>query len=75
MLTVKEVAARLKISVSGVYALIASGKLSAYGLGAHGGSLRISEPDLEAYLATCRRGPPDPTPPRAPFRKLKHLQL
>ena len=73
VLTVKEVADRLKISISGVYALVACGKLSAYAVGANGGNLRISEGDLQTYLEGCRRGPIPQKIRRMP--KLKHIKL
>ena len=73
VLTVKEVAERLKISISGVYALVACGKLSAYAVGANGGNLRVTDEDLLAYLEGCRRGPIAPQSRRMP--KLKHIKL
>ena len=75
MLTVKEVAQRLKLSVSGVYALIAAGKLLAYSVGVHGGSLRVSESDLQNYLNGCRQNNEPLSARRFRPRKLKHIRL
>lgn len=47
LLTPKDVAERLKISVSQVSRLVKGGKISAYRIG---GSIKISEEDLNEYL-------------------------
>ncbi len=53
MLTVPEVAERLRVAVSTVYALVDSGRLSAYRVGPHYGAIRVSEVHLQTYLDTC----------------------
>lgn len=57
MLTVPEVAERLRVAVSTVYALVESGKLQAFRIGPHDGAIRVSEEQLEAYLNACRSLP------------------
>ena len=51
MLTVKQVAERLQISVSKMYELIREGDIAVHKIG---GSFRISESDLCSYLDACR---------------------
>ena len=57
MLTVPEVAERLRVAVSTVYALVESGKLGAFRIGPNDGAIRVSEEQLEAYLEACRSLP------------------
>ena len=47
LLTVKETANSLKLSLSMVYRLISSGKLPSYAIG---GCIRVNETDLEKFL-------------------------
>lgn len=54
MLTVKETASNLKISLSMVYRLISTGELASYAIG---GCLRVSETDLTKFLDTKRQEP------------------
>lgn len=72
LMTVAEVANRLKCSESFVYQLLSSGELKHYGLGQGQGAKRISEEQLEEYLAAKERGGPKPTP--VPRVTLKHLR-
>lgn len=51
LLTVEEVAERLKISTATVYALCASGRLPHSRISTH--SIRIAESDLKAYSLAC----------------------
>jgi len=72
MLTVKQLAHRLGLSTSKCYELIARGEIVHYRMG---GSIRVSEDQLKAYLERTERGgePPRKTPiPRA---RLKHISL
>lgn len=57
MLTVPEIAERLRVAVSTVYALVEAGKLGAFRIGPNDGAIRVSEEQLEAYLNTCRSLP------------------
>lgn len=53
MMTVLEVATRLRIAVSTVYALVESGKLGAFRIGPHDGAIRVSDDQLQTYLDAC----------------------
>ncbi len=57
MLDVKEVAERLNVSESLVYGWIADGRLAHVRLGGRGrrGTIRVSEADLDAFLAGHKR--------------------
>ncbi|MFO1003807.1 MAG: helix-turn-helix domain-containing protein [Planctomycetaceae bacterium] len=57
MLTVPEVAERLRVAVSTVYALVESGKLGAFRIGPNDGAIRVSDEQLAAYLNACRTDP------------------
>ena len=54
MLTAKETATSLKISLSMVYRLISTGELPSYAIG---GCLRVSENDLTQFLESKRQEP------------------
>ena len=54
MLTAKETAASLKISLSMVYRLISTGELPSYAIG---GCLRINESDLLQFLDARKQEP------------------
>lgn len=54
MLTAKETAASLKISLSMVYRLISTGELPSYAIG---GCLRINESDLLQFLDSRKQEP------------------
>jgi len=51
MMTVGELAGRLAVSRSKVYALIEAGTIGHYRIG---GSIRVSEEQLTAYLESCK---------------------
>ncbi len=74
LFNVKEVAARLNVSCSLVYALIESGKLVAHRVGRGRGALRVSAADFEAYLAVCRSERVQPRPRRTRV-KLRHIKI
>jgi excisionase family DNA binding protein len=69
MFTVKQVAERLHCSLSNAHALIASGKLKAYRVGAGGACLRVSEEHLQEFLERSLAGPEEDRQP-----PLKHLR-
>ena len=73
MLTVPQVAARLNVSQSLVYALVDSGKIVSHRIGNGRGTVRISEADLATYLDSCRREKRERKPARRP--RLKHLKV
>ncbi len=55
LMTVKEVARRLRVSASLVYQLIDSGKLGCHRIGNGRGAIRIRPEDLANYLQGCRK--------------------
>ncbi len=73
MLTVKQVAERLRLSVSQVYALCGAGKLPHHRFGSGRGAIRVSEEQLAGYLRSSEVGPAPPRAPRRPVR-LRHLE-
>ena len=62
MLRVSEVAVRLRVAVSTVYALIETGKLQAFHIGPHDGAIRVSEEQFQMYLEACRSIPHSANP-------------
>lgn len=76
MLTVKQVAERLRISLSSAYQLIESLKISYHRIG---GAIRVSEEQLKEYLEDTKREREEPSPvkgkPSRPQTKLKHIKL
>ena len=69
MLTVKQVAQRLNVSQSIIYALVEKGQIVCHRIGVGRGSIRISEEDLACYLKSCRNTASSNRP------KLRHLNL
>lgn len=57
MMTVPEVAERLRVAVSTVYALVETGKLEAFRIGPHDGAIRVNEEQFQTYLDACRSLP------------------
>jgi len=74
LLTVREAAEILRVSLSLVYQLVETRKLACHRIGGRRGAIRISEDDIQDYLAACRydRQEQSPEPPRP---RLKHLKL
>jgi excisionase family DNA binding protein len=62
LLTVADVAERLKCSGSFVYGLLKSGEMKHYVLGKGQGGVRISEEQLQDYLKRRERGGEGPAP-------------
>jgi excisionase family DNA binding protein len=58
LLTVKQAAEILQISVGAVYALCASATLAHYRMGANQSAIRIDRAELLAYLQSCKCVPP-----------------
>jgi len=76
LLTIAEVAEWLRVSRTTVYQLVDSGVLVAHRIGAGRGALRVSEDDLEDYLARVRQEKPTAaSAPKPPARRLRHLRL
>lgn len=54
MLTVRDVAGRLNVSLGCVYTLISRGELPCHRIGIGRGAIRVREADLDEYLDSCR---------------------
>jgi len=74
MLKISEVAERLNVSESLVYALVEAGRLSCHSIGVGRGTIRVSTEDLDAFLATCRDEKAERSrPPARP--RLRHIKI
>ncbi len=72
-MNVKQAAARLEVSMSTVYGLVASGKLRCYRIGNGRGTIRIDGSQIETFLSGAESNPrPEPT---LHLPRLKHLRL
>lgn len=67
VLTVREVADVLRVSLGTVYALVDAGKLDCLRIGTGRGTIRILEDDLRRYMESCRRATDGPL--------LKHIRV
>ena len=75
MLTVKEVATRLRLCLSKTYALLDSGKIAHYQFD---GAKRVSEEQLQRFLETSEkreRGEATPGKRSHPRPRLSHIKL
>lgn len=70
MLTVKQAAHRLGISIKLMYELVASKAIAHFRVGAPGkrGKVLLAEDDLEAYLQACKVPVQQRTVARKPFK-------
>jgi excisionase family DNA binding protein len=77
LLTVRQVAERLSISLSATYQIIESKKLMHHRIGVGRGAIRVSEADLMAYHESCRCGPSkqELKPVKVNLGPLRHLRL
>ncbi len=76
LLTVKDIADRLKVSVSCVYQLIESGRLAHHRIGLGRGAIRVSESDLSDFLASNREEPTGGRErARLPRPRLRHIKV
>jgi excisionase family DNA binding protein len=76
LLTVKEFAARLKISLATAYALINERQIRSVRVGSRQGSIRIRERDLEAFLDSGGTKDVQKTSPAfSSHLRLKNLRL
>ena len=74
LLTVKEVASWLRLSLAEVYRLIRSSELSHYRVGPGSGAIRVRRDDINAFLNKRRKGPkPEPEQSLQPAG-LKHIK-
>ncbi len=74
LLTVKEVASWLRLSLAEVYRLIRSGAVSHYRVGPGKGAIRLREADVATFLEARREGPRKPPEPIPKPRLLKHVK-
>ncbi len=74
MLKVTQVAEKLNVSESIVYALIDAGRLACDRIGVGRGTIRVSSEDLDIYLASCRVANGG-EPRSAPRPRLKHITI
>lgn len=74
LLTVKEMAAALRISATTAYQLVESGKVPCHRVGTGRGSIRINQEDLDLYVEQCR-SVPKPTRKKPVNVRLKHLSV
>ena len=71
---VSQVAEKLNVSESIVYALIDAGRLACHRIGVGRGTIRVSTEDLNAYLASCREEKGEEPRP-APRPRLRHIHV
>lgn len=62
-MTVKEAAARLRLSPDSIYAMVRNGILPARRLGPKGGKIVLDPADVEAHWDASRVAPPSPPRP------------
>ena len=76
LFTVAEVAEQLRCSQALVYALVSKGRLAGFRIGVGRGGIRISDADIQAYLASVRvNANEEVSVTKPPRRQLKHLKL
>ena len=77
LLTVREVAERLRISLATAYELVKRGAIASLRVGSNRGAIRVRETDLFAY--ECAMMQPTPLPEinvKKPVRvQLKHIKI
>ncbi len=73
MLTVREAAVELKVSVSLVYQLVESRRLAHYRVGTGRGCIRIAEEAIDEYLAQCHQDTAVKKP-AVSRKRLKHIR-
>lgn len=76
LITVKELASRLKLSLGAVYSLIANGQIASVRVGLRSGAIRIPESAYKKYIdQQASRIAGSGSVFKTPERKLKHLRL
>ncbi len=77
LLTIKEVAQRLRVGKSFVYQALVTGRLKHYVLGAGSGGKRVSEGQPAEYLRSVEKGglAEVPAAPAVAPKRLKNLSL
>jgi excisionase family DNA binding protein len=74
LVTVSELADRLRVSLATAYELVSSGKIVSCRVGPRKGAIRIREVDVENYLSNCQYVATE-MPQSAPRATLKHIRL
>ncbi len=74
LLTIREVAERLRISPSTAYAMAQRGDLPVVRVGPRGGAIRVLEQGLAAYVAERSAPTMSPSSLQARPTRLKHLK-
>lgn len=75
LLTVREVAAMLRVSPSLVYRLVEAGKLGCFRIGQKRGAIRVSRDSVNQFLAASQAAPSAQKTDRTPRASLRHLKL
>lgn len=76
LLTVKELAEQLRISVATAYVLLKQGRIASFRIGGRRGAIRVRPSDLEAYLQSTLQQVRQTDQMQKPVRiRLKHLKL
>lgn len=75
LLTVKDVAERLKVSRSCIYQLVESGRIRHHRIGLGRGAIRFTEEDLTEYLVGIRSQPTVSESRPSADSSLRHLDL
>lgn len=76
LLTVREAADQLSLSIASIYEMVRAGRLPAVRVGRRGGAIRIRPEDLEDFLQASSQQTQKQSAPRVARRvKLKHIRL
>ncbi len=75
LLTIKEVAKILRLAESTVYQMVSKGKITGFRIGPTHGGIRVSQSDLDLYLASCKMEEKDEKPPKVSRPRLKHIKI
>jgi excisionase family DNA binding protein len=74
-LTVRQAAARLEVSSTTIYGLVAAGKLGCIRVGLGRGAIRITEAHIIAFMVGNEPRPAISPPAAAPAPRLNHIKL
>lgn len=79
MLTVKQVAEQLSVSVTCVYQMISQGRIACHRIGLGRGAIRVASEDLTVFIESCRREEKSnqeaSLPAPAVRKQFRHLRL
>lgn len=74
LVTVSELADRLRVSLATAYELISTGKIVSCRVGPRKGAIRIRSEDVDSYLASCQYVAAE-QPRKAQRTTLRHIRL